>query len=377
MKKYLLSFMVAVLFLPSLAQAATFESGDEVYIDTKISDDLYASGGVLSVQKGVNGDLIAAGGKVDINEEITQDLMVAGGDISVNGAIGDDVRMAGGSIRIDATIKGDLLAAGGDVSLADSSFVGGDVNMGAGNIMLGGVINGDLRLAGGSVYLNSDVKGDVTLYNFDKIKFGPSARIQGDLSYRYAKELEIPTGMVNGDVVYKNIPESQIEANMPVIFAGFSLFSLLATLFFGLFLIWLGRYYVIHVSTTAYEITLKSLGVGFLVLILTPIAALILLITTIGVPMALVLMAFWFVALYVAKVMAAILIGFKIVKVSGKSSFSRIFGSFALGALIFMLIGMVPIVGWVINLVITLIALGSLTLYESEVFVQLRKKKLI
>ena len=158
--------------------------------------------------------------------------------------------------------------------------------------------------------------------------------------------------------------------------AGFSIFSLLATLFFGLFMIWLCRYYILHTADMAYDATLKSLGVGFLVLILTPIAALIFLITTIGLPLAMVLMALWLVLLYVGKVMAAMLIGFKIVKVSGNSGFGRIFGSFALGALIYTLIGMIPVVGWVVNLVIVLVALGGYTLYGFELFVQLRKKKI-
>jgi uncharacterized membrane protein len=74
--------------------------------------------------------------------------------------------------------------------------------------------------------------------------------------------------------------------------------------------------------------------------------------------------------------MACALIGFKIVRVDQKSSFGRIFLSFALGALIFTLIGMVPFAGWVINFLFVLIALGGLAIYKYELFEQLRKKKL-
>ena len=107
---------------------------------------------------------------------------------------------------------------------------------------------------------------------------------------------------------------------------------------------------------------------GFLVLILAPIVVIILLITTIGAPLALVTLALWLIFLYMGKVTAAMLIGYKIVKVSPKSSFARLFGGFSLGALIYSLIGMVPVVGWVINLIFVLIALGSMALYELEVF---------
>jgi len=376
MKKYLLTFFAAMLLLPSLAFAATFQSGDEVYINENVSDDLYVTGGVLSVLKDINGDLIAGGGKVNVDSAVTQDLMAGAGDLSISGEIGDDVRVVGGSVKIDATIKGDLLGAGGDISLTNDSFVGGDVILGGGNIMVGGVINGDMKLAGGSIYLNGDVKGNVALLNFEKITFGPNARVQGSLWYRASQEIEMPAGIVKGGIVFNAIPASQIQESLPAVMAGFSIFSLLATLFFGLFMIWLCRYYILHTADMAFDSTLKSLGVGFLVLILTPIAALIFLITTIGLPLAMVLVALWLILLYVGKVMAAMLIGFKLVKVSSNSGFGRIFGSFALGALIYTLIGMVPVIGWVVNLVIVLVALGGYTLYGFEVFVQLRKKKI-
>lgn len=377
MKKLLLTLLAAVLVLPNAALAATFAGGDEVHVDQRVADDLYVSGGVLNIAKSVSGDLVAFGGRLDLEGDISQDLMAAGGEVRISGEIGDDVRVGGGSVRVDAVIKGDLLVAGGDVSLDDSSFVGGDVLMGGGSLMVDGTVNGDMKLAGGSIYLNSDVKGNLTLVNFDKITFGPNARIQGSLWYRAHAPLDIPKGVAKGGVIYNQIETSQIRENMPAVLAGFSVLSLLATLFFGLILLWLCRYYVLHAAEIAYDVTLKSVGVGFLVLILSPIAALILLITTIGIPLALTLVALWLIFLYTGKVVAAMLIGYKIVKVNNQSKFSRLFGGFALGALIYTLIGMVPVVGWVINLVFVLIALGGMTLYEFELFYQLRKKKIV
>ncbi len=377
MKKILLPFLAALVLLPNMALASTFVAGEEVFISEAVSEDLYSAGGLLNVKNDVNGDLVAGGGSVYVDGNISQDVMMGGGDVTLNGEIGDDVRVIGGSLKVDATIKGDLIAAGGDVNITDDTFVGGDMNLAAGNIVAGGEVNGDLRVAVGAIYLNTDVKGDAILANFDSIKFGPGARIQGNLSYRAHEPLEIPEGVVQGEVIFKEIQTPHVEESVPAIIAGFSLYSFLATLFFGLFMIWLFRHYVTHTANTAYESTLKSLGIGFLILLLTPIVALVFLITTIGVPVALVLIAMWAVFLYVGKIMAAMLIGFKVVRVNSKSSFGRVFGSFALGALIYTLVGMVPVVGWVINFLIVLIALGSMASYESEVFVELRKKKLV
>jgi len=377
MKKLVLTFLAVLLLLPGNTFAATIKTGENLFVDEKINDDLYASGGVLSIQEEVNGDLVAGGGKIHINSQVSEDLMALGGDVIVSGEVIDDVRMAGGSVRLNTTIKGDLMAAAGDISLSEDSFVGGDAYLAGGNLMLDGMINGDLKLAGGNIYLNTDVKGNLTLVNFEKITFGPNAKVQGSMWYRAAQELEIPSGMVAGGVIFSSIPTSQIEENLPAVLAGFSIFSLLSTLFFGLILIWLCRYYILHAAENAYETTLKSVGVGFLVLVLTPIVAVIFLITTIGAPLALTAFALWLIYLYMGKVVAAMLIGFKIMKVNDKTGFARMFGSFALGAVIYTLIGMVPMIGWVINLIFVLIALGAMALYELEVFYELRKKKIV
>ena len=377
MKKILFTFFAAMLFLPNLAQAATFQTGEEVFVDHRTADDLYATGGVLSVAREVSGDLIAVGGKVNVQGKISQDLFAGGGDITIDGEVDDDARLLGGSVRIDATIKDDLIAAGGDVSLADSSFVGGDVDLAGGSLILGGAVNGDMKLAAGSIHFNSDVKGNVTLVNFEKITFGPNARIQGSLSYRAPQAIEVPPNVARGGVIFEAIETDRVTENLPAVLAGFSLLSFLATLFFGLVLLWLFRHYLLHAAEIAYENTLKTVGVGFLVLILTPIMALILLVTTIGLPLSLCLLTLWLVFLYTAKVMAAMLIGFKLVRVSPKSRLIRLFGSFTLGALIYSLIGMVPVIGWVINLIFVMTALGGMTLYELELFEQLRKKKIL
>ena len=65
MKKLLLTLLAAVLFLPSLTHAASVASAEELYINDRVADDLYVSGGTLSVTKAVSGDLLAAGGRVE------------------------------------------------------------------------------------------------------------------------------------------------------------------------------------------------------------------------------------------------------------------------------------------------------------------------
>ena len=377
MKKFLFTLFLALLILPNSALGATFQAGQSLIVNEPVSDDLYASGGVLSFPSDVNGDLLAAGGKIQVDGKVSQDLMAGAGELTILGEVSDDVRAAAGSLRIATTIKGDLMGAGGDVTLADNSFVGGDARLAGGNILIGGTIGGDLWVAGGTIYLNSIVNGNVTLMNFNQLTFGPNAKILGSFWYRSQEQVQIPDNVVSGTVEFKQIPKSEIKENLPAVLAGFSLFSFLSTLLFGLFMVWLFRYSLLHTASAVNDAALKSLGIGFLVFILTPVVALIFLFTTIGVSMSAVLTALWLILIYVGKITAAALIGFKILRVNEENTFGRIYLGFALGALIYTLIGMVPLVGWIINAVFVLMAMGGFTIYGLDILEQLRKKKLV
>jgi hypothetical protein len=380
MKKILLTLLAALLLLPNMAQAATFEAGENIDISSVVTDDFYGAGELINIATDIRGDLFAAGNQVVVDGNVSQDTTVGAGNTLIKGEIADDLRVATGTLNVSAVVKGDILAAAGTITIDDNSFVGGDLYAAGGQMLINGNINGDLKLAGdkdGSVRIDSVIGGSVGIIGFEHITFGPDAKILGDFWYRAPEPIEIPEGAVEGEIIFKPIQMQKVEKTIfPALMAGFSLFKLLSLLFFGLFFIWLCRFFLVNAAARAYEATLKSLGIGALILILTPVVAVILLMTTIGIPLALVMMGIWLIALYLAKVMAAILIGFKIIRVDDKSGFGRTYGSFALGALIFTIIGLVPFVGWIINALFVLIALGGMMSHKIEVHDHLKKKKL-
>ena len=134
---------------------------------------------------------------------------------------------------------------------------------------------------------------------------------------------------------------------------------------------------MINSAKTVYKKPFASLGIGFLILILPPILAVLFLITGIGWPFFFILIASWLIALYVAKLIAVLIISLKLVPVKDKSSFVRAYGAFALGALILILLMLIPIVGWIIEFILVVMGLGALTLYGTGLFKDLRKKKLV
>lgn len=382
LKKILFFALLALLLIPSLAFALNFEVGDEVYLSDVINDDFYAAGGTLQIESQVNGDLVVAGGKININSVISQDLTLGGGDISVRGEVGDDARIVGGNIKIYSTIKDDLLVGGGNIELMKNSFVGGDFIFGGGNIVINGAINGNVRGRGGNLAINNTVTGNVELYGVENVKFGPAGKVMGSFIYTSPTESShVNSNTVKGFIDYKTSSPIFDADGIGLIFAGiiagFSILWILSLLFIGLFFVWILRFYMTRVSETAYENPLKGFGIGFLILVVTPIVALIFLITGIGAPIAFILMLFWILAIFFGKLMAISMIGLKLVKVKDKSSFLRAYGAFAAGVLIYTILGFIPIIGWVAKFLLVMMGIGAMAIYEKGLFYSLRKKKLI
>lgn len=371
-----------LVLIPSLVFATTFKGGDEIFVIETINDDVYLASGLIQLNADVNGDLTAGGGRISIESKVSQDLNLVGGDIVVRAEVGDDARLLGGTILIDSIIKDDLLVGGGSIELTPDSFVGGDFTFGAGNVVLGGVVNGNVFGGAGNIYINNEIKGNVTLYNVDKLQFGPSGKILGNLTYKSDKASESVTGeTVLGEIKFKRVDPIITEEDARSFFwkavAGFSVFKLLSTLFVGLFFIWILRFYMVRSVEIAYKKSLKSFGFGILVLLVTPILFVLFLVSGIGIPLAFLLALMWFLLLFVGKLVAIMMIGMKLIKINDKSSFLRVYSAFALGAFLFIILTLIPVIGWLFKLILVLIGIGGLVIYELEVFHLARKKKLV
>lgn len=378
-KKLSALLVLALILLPTMAFAAMFKGDSEVFLSQDFNDDVYLAGEIVQVDSSINGDLYLAGGNVTVNGQVSEDLALAAGNAVITGEVGDDLRLGAGDAIISASIGDDLIVGAGNLELTADSKIGGDLIMGSGNANLNGAIEGNIYGGAGAVYINNEVKGTVHLPGVDQLRFGPNAKVLGNLKYKSRMEASgLTDGMVVGTIEY-SATETPMAGGEEVaeVFFGFSIFRLLSALFTGLFFVWVARFYLTGSARTSYEKSLKSLGLGFLILFVSPILWLVLMVTGIGLPLAFLLVMAWVIALMVAKLVAMMMIGMKLVKIDDKSSFLRVYGAFAAGAVVFIAIGMIPLVGWVVKMLLMLIALGALAFYELETFRFARKKKLV
>jgi hypothetical protein len=103
----------------------------------------------------------------------------------------------------------------------------------------------------------------------------------------------------------------------------------------------------------------RALGLGFAFAVLTPLALVLIALTVVGIPLALIGLAAWAVALYLGAVVVAVLIGRSLVPPRGDGL--REFGiALALGLLLVLVLRNLPILGGAAGIVIALVGVGLL-----------------
>ncbi len=370
---FTLLFLVLLSFiLATPAYAITFRSSEgklTIPEDKTIEGDLYASGENVEIDGTVNGDLIVGGGTIAIDGEISGDLTAAAGVIFLNGEVKDDVRIAGGTIHVGGRIGGDLIAAGGQVIVSEESEIKEDALFGCGTLQADGSVGKNLWAGAGSIQLDGRV-GNNSRITADNVSLGPDAEINGNLLYVSSKKANIDSGaQIRGKVTHKLPPKEVRKARTPLaglaslfFYLLFSLISFIATLITAFIFIALFPKAATETSQTLAKKLWASLGIGFLALIVIPIAAIMLIITLVGLPLGMISFALYFIFIYLSQIVFSVFLGEKILlgitKKEGVSPYLSVF----IGLVILAVLGFIPFLGWLLKFVVMLFGLGALVL---------------
>ena len=312
--------LLAILILSSSAAALRAFSGANVYIDTPVDDDIFASGSVVNINAPVSSATVAAG-TVNVNAPIAGDLIAAGGQVTVNSPIGGKVMAVGGSLNIGGNISKNALLAGGQVDIRPGTVIGRDVLVSGGTVTNAG-------------------------------------KVQGNLTVR-ASRFE-NTGSA-GRVEFQQIKTEREEPRYPV-----DIFSILMTIgYLAAGLIFL-RFFPALFSMVDLEVksstAVKTIA-GFVMLIASMILILIVAITVVGLPMALIMGLL----LIVAIMLSGIFVSFSL----GKAIFDLLkfktseLVVFLIGFLILNVLFYIPFAGGLIKLVAVSLGFGAI-LYAAK-----------
>ena len=368
--KGLIVSLLAILLMTFTAVsvlAFNVRSGDIVTIASGevIDGDLYVAGETIIIDGTINGDLIAAGRTITVNGPVNGSIIAAGGTVNINGEVTHAVRVIGGTLNIIGTIGRDLLVAGDEFIMASTAEIGSDLLLGAGTARIDGLINGDINSAVDSLTIAStaSIQGKLTYISKNEANIQSGAQIRGTITHKLP---DVKERLAVGTHRLPSVGERLVTIGLWGKVIGF-----LMTLVLGIIIILLAPRRVKAVTESIRTRPWASLGWGAIILIFTPIAALIVCITIIGLPLGLITLVLYSIAIYLTQLFAGLLIGQLIIGSSRRvETKAALVGTLALGLAILRLLILIPFVGFFFGLATVLFGLGAILVSQRKLWAE-------
>jgi len=407
-----------------------FLSAQNVTVDGTINGNLLAAGSTVTINGTVNGDVFLAGQSLIVaqNATINGNLFVGGYAIQVMGKVTGSVFGGSNNLTLsqNANIASNLYYGGYSIETQAGNVVGKDAYIAGYQAILGGEISRDLNFGGGALELNGKVDRNANLdigspnpsepnyFNpsmFQQsgmppmpamiaqgLRVGKNAQIGGKLVYTSPvnQDSAIQAAPAGGTVFQTPVPQQQpqrpqpVETRFPVLGWVFNFLRTLVTLLIlGGLAVWLLPSLLNRTVSQAENKPLPSAGYGFVTVIAGYAAAfaiglaillfgiLIALLSLGGLSrtffgigfssLAVVVTIFSLLVSYGSKIVVSYLIGNLLMKKVAPQSSHQAVWSMLIGVVIYTLVRSIPLIGWLIGVIATLVGVGAMWLvYRSR-----------
>lgn len=339
----LLVVLVSVWALPVHAKGLEgFYVNDNVTLNDSIDSTAFIAGNSVDVKSNINGLAFVAGNTVNVGSD-QEHLFVAGNLVTITNANTKDLFAAGSKVTLSNSTVRDLYAAAAEVyidsNVERNAFIGGD-----------------------TVNINSKIGGDVRVSSSNLI-IGKDAEITGTLYYPEDAKLDKAEGSIIGKTKTYKSPEVEISNKtiVEIAVAGIIDFikTVLSMVVVGLLLLLTNKKLFADLDKEArtFENIAKKCGLGFAVLFLTPIVALITLFTIVGTPIGIIGLIFYGILFYLSAIPTAYFVGKWVFGENIKGDYLLLMVSI----IILYVINRVPVLGGITTFLSLCIGLGFYT----------------
>ena len=349
--------LVLILFgFASIAPVAAFEmrQGESVTVPkgTTINGSLFAAGSAITIDGTVNGDLFCGGQTIVVRGTINGDIICAGQTLTVSGAVSGNIRAVGQLIEVAGPVRRNITAAGQTITMTP-----------------GAVISGEVLAAGQTVALGSTIGRDVMAYA-QKVSLGEKARISGDLTYTSVGELTQATGAaVTGTITHLLPPKD--DWSKPAVkkdwmpkqkpWAQSAVGSIIFYLIVGAAVVFIGPKYATRVTEQMQTRPLVGGLVGFLSFMVVPMMIIMMAITLIGIPFAMIVGLLFGLAVLICRVYVALIAGERVLGLFGRKK-PQVLTQALVGIPVLWFLFHVPVLGWILSALAVFWGMGGIVL---------------
>ena len=293
---------------------------------------------------------------------------------------GDVFIVSGGTVKIDTTVTGNAFICSPSVIISENATVNasmftvtnslnivGSIGVNVYNVSddftLGGIIKNDLFNTSNKATLNGSIYDSANISS-ENITISEDANIEKNLNYSSKEVINIPDNIVKGEIKYSLIDTKQDNSFDLNDF----IFSVISFMIFVIviFMIskWLNCEVINNYPDFAQNLP-KSLLYGLLGLIITPIVCILLLILGVTINLSLVLMAIYFILLFISSSIVIIALA-KLMSDKLHTKFEKANDtllsilSIAVLSLVYKILQLIPTFGIIVTFAFVIVGIGIL-----------------
>ena len=328
---------------------------------TGTAADVKAAGAQVETHVDTTGDLQIAGAQITTTGNVGRDLNAIGASLDISGKVGRNASFAGAVVKSNIAVTGWLRVAGATVTLGPSTDVVGSLKAGGALVSIEGHVGGNVQVGGAVVTFNGTADGPVDIAAHTVI-IGPGAKIGGDLTVRSPNPPQIAsTAVISGSVKQIQPPE-WVPIAPWVWILGFAAAIAAGTILSGVVLLLFGGHVFGIATEHVRHRPLSSFLFGILTFVLVPFVAVILMATIVGITVGLaVILLVPFLIVFGHAVAAAGIAGAILIRRPGEVGPLLSLLMLILGAIILVLIGLIPWVGPALVCVAIVLGAGAFT----------------
>jgi len=325
----LVGMLVVLATVPGLAMAAPVQS----------------VGGTVIVAEGETVDSVqAAGGTVIVRGTVTGNVEAAGGSVIIPGTVEGDVSAGAGSVEITGQVDGDVSVGAGSLTIGPEAVIGGQLEAGAGSIRIAGTVAGDVEVGAGSIVLE------------------PTATFRGDV--RYDGELDDRGATIEGELVRDpSINKDEFRPFGGFGSAVFDFYGFLVNLVLGAVLLLLFPGASRRLSSRLQNEPLSTGLYGLVALIGIPILLILVAITIVGIPLAIIGALLFALALWVGSIYGRYAVGEWLVGYVGSDNRWL---ALVVGLVVIGLLSLAPLLGGLVEFLVLLLGFGGVGVLAVE-----------
>lgn len=287
-----------------------------------------------------------------------------GGSVDVTEATTGTLTAAGGTVTVEAPVAGSLRAAGGKIEITNGGAIAGDAMLAGGHVTVSGPIQGNLHVGGGQVIVDGPVSGNAFI-GAGSLTLGPNARIEGKLKFRGGELKQDPAAVVVGGVTHSERGTHRHEHEELTLGERFThgwVWSaglvILAAILAGALPGPSAKF-----AEELVERPWHTPLIGFLALTAIPIAAVLVMITIIGIPVGILTLVLYAALLMLGYVWLAVVLGGLMLDrfsaATARETAWRV-GAAALAMIVLTLLVRVPFLGGVVKFAALIVGVGMI-----------------